>query len=226
MKRLISHDYIYLVPLVLSAIASLKSFRQHWSLPFRSFSLFLILSLIIETAAILWKWGLNKTDYWNYSPSNLWIYNAFTPIRFAFIFVFYYQILNNSQKRLRLMFLAASALIIFSFLNYFFLQTPHHVNSWAIVPVNIFTIYLALAFFYMVLHENKIISLRSSPEVWISLGCFLYYSGTLPFFMFYDYLIQVQSPILGSFIYINDFLNIVMYSMYSIAFLCRPQIQK
>ena len=224
-RRLLSYDYIYLIPLAISAVVSLRSFKRHWALSFRVFSVLLLTTLIVEVIAILWKWGLNKTFLWQYSPSNMWLYNAFTPIRFICIASFYYLTFSNRSQK-RVIFWSASAVVAFSIANYFFIQTPHFVNTWTIVGVNTFTIYLVLAFFHMVLHEGKIISLSSSSEVWIGLGSFLYYSGTLPFFIFFSYLIGIGSPLLRPYLYINDFLNVVMYSMYIIAFLCKPQFQK
>lgn len=222
---MLSYDYIYLIPLAISALVSLRSFKRHWTLSFRLFSILLVTTLVVEGIAILWKWGLNKTFLWEYSPSNMWLYNAFTPVRFIFIASFYYLTFSNGGRK-RIIRWLASALAVFSVMNYFFIQTPHFVNTWTIVGVNTFTIYLALAFFHMVLHEDKVISLTTSSEIWIGLGSFLYYSGTLPFFIFFNYLISTGSPLLRSYLYINDFLNVVMYSMYTTAFLCKPQFQK
>src|SRR5258706_11384543 len=93
MHKLLSYSYIYLIPLLLSAIFSLKSFRLNWPKPYKLFSIFLCLTLIVELFAISWKWYLFKTDYWNYSKSNLWIYNAFLLISELFLLLFYYGVL-------------------------------------------------------------------------------------------------------------------------------------
>lgn len=225
MQKLLNYTYIYLIPLLLSATFSLKSFRLKWPRPYTFFSVFLCFTLLVEVFAISWKWYLFKTGFWNYSRSNLWIYNAFTVIRGLFLLVFYYQVLTSVilKKMIRV------SIIIFIFgggLNYFFIQSPHHINNYTIVIANGLTIFLSLAFFRQLLKDKNIIKLSTHPLFWISLGNFIYYSGTLPFFILFDYLLREHLPMALSYLYINDALNIVLYSFYLISFLCKPQLQK
>src|SRR5213075_2322057 len=126
MQKLLSYSYIYLLPLVLSAIFSLKSFRLKWPKPYKLFSIFLCTTLLVEVFAISWKWYLYKTEYWNYSKSNLWIYNAFIVVRGIFILIFYYEVLTSVILK-RMICACIILLIPFGILNYFFIQSPHHV---------------------------------------------------------------------------------------------------
>lgn len=225
MERLLSYDYIYLVPLAASAMISLRSFIGSWPVAFRTFSVFLLATLLIEGVAIGWKWGLHHTPYWSYSLNNLWLYNAFLTVRYIFIATFFYDLLNVAVMR-RAIVISTSFFLLFSVSNYFFIQTPHIANTYTVIIANIFTIYLVLAFFRQILHDERVIRLTSSTEVWISLGTFLYYSGTLPFFIFFNYLVRTESPVVDSYLLINDFLNVIMYSLYATGFLCKPQFQK
>src|SRR5579862_8186747 len=83
-QKLLSYNYIYLIPLVISAFASLRSFRLARLKPYRLFSLFLMTSLLIEIFAISWKWWLHQTGLWNFPISNLWIYDAFLTVQLFF----------------------------------------------------------------------------------------------------------------------------------------------
>ena len=225
MHRLISFAYIYLIPLFFSAIFSLKAFRLKWPKPYTIFSIFLISTLCVETLAIAWKWGLCSTAWWHFSPSNLWIYNGFVIIRHLFILGFFYGIIPSLLLR-KLILGSVIPFLLFAVANYVFIQKPDNVNNYTIVLANTITILLVLGFFYQLLKDKQIISLRRSTPVWISFGAFLYYSGTLPLFIFFDYLLKHHLSMALSYLYINDGLNIIMYTSYLISFLCTPHSLK
>lgn len=223
-RHLLSINYLYLIPLMAGTIISLVSFRQHWPKAFRILSVFILLTLIVEAFAILWKFELYKTAHWEYSRSNLWIYNAFTMIRHVFLMTFFYMIVRYPLVKKMMLWLTL-VFILFSLVNYLLIQTPHAVNTYTIIPANVMIVGMVLVFFNQVLNDEKIVRLSASTEVWISLGVLIYYSGTLPFFIFFNYLITANTPLLLSSLYINDFLNVTMNTFYLIAFLCKPQFQ-
>jgi hypothetical protein len=225
MQRLLSYNYLYLIPLVLSAIFSLKSFRLNWPVYYKIFSSFLISTLIVEVFAILWKWYIYKISYWQFSPSNLWIYNGFTIIRMLFYSWFFYLILSN--LKIKRILLAVTVLsFVLTVLNYTFIQTPYTVNNYSIVLANGLVIVLTLRFFHELLTDSQILKLQHHPGVWIALGSLLYYAGSLPFFIFFSYLLKHQYLLAQSYLNINDALNIIMYSLFLIAFLCNPHPKK
>jgi hypothetical protein len=193
--------------------------------PFKIFSVFLLLTFTIEAFAISWKWGLCKTTYWNYSQSNLWIYNAFLMIRHLFFLAYFYEIITINRLK-KIIGFSVIPFLVFALFNYLVIQTPHNVNNYTIILANTITILLTLVFFYQVLNDKKIIKLYSSTEVWIALGTFIYYSGTLPLFIFFNYLIKEHYSMALSYFYINDILNIIMYTFYLISFLCKPHSLK
>jgi hypothetical protein len=225
MQKLLSYSYLYLIPLLLSAIFSLRSFRLKWSKAFNIFSIFLLSTLAVEALAIAWKWGLCKTAYWDYSPSNLWIYNAFLMIRNLFFVAYFYEIITSALIR-KIIKLSVIPFLVFGVINYSIIQTPHRVNNYSIIIANTTTVLLSLAFFRQVLKDKKIIKLSNSAEIWIALGAFLYHSATLPLFIFFNYLIKENLPLADSYFHINDALSIIMYVFYLISFLCKPHSRK
>jgi hypothetical protein len=196
-----------------------------WSGPLRGFALFVLFTLAVEVFAIFWKWELSKTVYWDYSRSNLWVYNAFTVVRYLFFLWFFHGILTSPVIR-RTIRWSSLPFGLLAVSNYFFIQTPHQVNTYTIVLANTVTVLLVLAYFNQILKDRVIIRLHASPEVWICLGTMIYYSATLPFFIFFNYLITTHASVLRSYLVINDALNLVMYTLYLIAFLCKTPSQK
>lgn len=225
MQKLFSYSYIYLIPLLLSAIFSLKSFRLKWPKPFRVFSIFLISTLLVEIFAIAWKWELCKTAYWSFSPSNLWIYNAFLMIRHLFFLAYFHEILTAPSLK-KFITISIIPFLILACINYAIIQTPHKVTTYTIILANVITVLLSLAFFRQILRDKKVIRLSSSSEFWIALGAFIYYSGTLPLFIFFNYLLKEHYSMAESYSYINDALNIMMYTFYLISFICKPRFLK
>lgn len=225
MQRLISFTYVYMIPLFLSAIVSLRSFRLGWPKQLVVFAVFLLSTFVVEVFAISWKLGFCSTVYWNYSQSNLWIYNAFLTVRHMFILYFYYKVISFTKVR-RVIIFSIMPFIGFALSDYIYFQTPHNVNNYTFVLANSFTIFLSLTFFYQVLRSDKFVKLSTCPEAWISLGLFIYHSGTIPLFILFNYLVNKEYTMLQSYLYINDGLNIIMYVLFIISFLCKPQYQK
>ena len=218
-KNLISYEYIYLIPMSLSAIISVKAFIGRHKNFFKLFSVLLLLTIVVESFAISWKLFLNKTSFWNYGPSNLWIYNAFLIVRYALTIAFIYYLIKTIRGKTIILY-SSILFISLAIINYIFVQTPYAVNSYSIIIFNIILVIATLIYFKQLLDDLEIVKLVTIPEMWICLGILLYYSGTLPFFILFNSLINNYTALLNSFLIINDSLNIVMYALYLIGFLC------
>jgi hypothetical protein len=221
MQRLLGYNYIYLIPLLLCAILSLNYLRLKMVKSQRILSLFLLSTFIAEVFAIAWKWWLHETTFWKFNGSNLWIYNFFLVVRHLFILLFFYQIIGSSNLK-KIILNSALPTIGFAVLNYFFIQTPHAANIYTIVLTNTITILLVFAYLYQLLHDHILTRLHRNSIFWICVGMLIYYSGTLPFFLFFNYLIKENLPLALSYLNINTALNTIMYSCFSISFLCNP----
>jgi len=218
-------EYIYLIPITLSAALSIRSFSLKWKKSFKIFSILLCITLIIELFAISWEWDFYKNNIWNLPQSNLWIYNGFTTVRHIFLMTFFYYIINSPILK-KMILWTSFIFFIFSLINYCLIQTPFKVNSYSMIISNTLITSIVILFFKQILNDRKVIRLISSTEVWIGIGILLYYSGTLPLFILFNKLIASNSPLLTTLLFINDGLNVIMYSLFFTAFLCSPQIQK
>lgn len=221
MHRLLSYHYLYLIPLLLSAVFSLKAFGLKWPKAYRTFSVFLIVTLFDEIFAIAWKWELHKA--WGYLSWNNWVYNIFHLIRFPLFVLFYYKILDLTLVK-KITLVVAPLIVIFGILDFFFIQTPHLMNSNTVLLTNVFGIFLSLAYFWQMLRSSKIVRLTSLAAFWISLGAFIYCSASIPHFIFSGS-VDRQSELGILLLYIGVGLNVIQYTCYLIAFLCRPKSQ-
>jgi hypothetical protein len=225
MRRLLSYNYLYLVPMLLSALFSLRAFRLKWPPAYKIFSFFLITSFLVEAFAIAWKWELYKSPWWSYSRSNMWIYDAFVTIRYLFIVLFFYRLMQQEKTR-KIILYSLVPFLLLAIPNYIFLQGPHTVNTYTIIFAYGATVIFTLFYFHHVVKQETLVKLTREPAVWISLGLFLYHAVTLPFFIFFNYLLTEQPALANTYLEINDALNIIMYTLFLISFLCTPMVQK
>ncbi len=79
---------------------------------------------------------------------------------------------------------------------------------------------LILYYFYELYQSNKIVKLGKQPLFWISVGNFLFYAGTFFLMGLKEELAKVNSQLAEDLFLINTFLNILLYTFWSIGFLC------
>ncbi len=224
MQRLLDYRFIYLIPLLLSAAFSLRCFRLKWPAPYRIFSIFLLSTLLVEIFAIAWKWELHQDLFGKYTRENLWIYNAFLVIRHILYLSFFYFVLDSPALKKMIRWSIIPFLVV-GLLNYFFIEKPHTVNNYAFITSNILIVLLSLASFNQLLKNKRLIRLSADPLTWISLGTLIYHSASLPIFIYFNYLLNGYFSLMDTFLFINDSLNIIMYTLFLIAYLCTPQSQ-
>lgn len=217
--------YIYIIPMLLSAIFAIKALWQKWPQPFNGFAVFLMVTLAVELLAMWWNVSLYKTKYWKFNPSNLWLYNFYLIPQYLFYLYYFLKMIHNRRIRKKIGILAILYLIL-AVINYSCIQGPHTINSYTIISAYLMAIGFSILFFNQTVNTKEVYQLNVSPEIWITAGIFFFHFCSLPCFIFSTYL-NIKSPSLSlGLFYAVQFFNIVMYSFYLIAFLCKPHFQK
>ncbi|SHM76948.1 hypothetical protein SAMN05216524_103345 [Mucilaginibacter sp. OK098] len=218
--------YIYLIPLLLSIIFSIKTFKNGWALPYRLFSIFLMVTMLVELFAISWKLSLHETAYWSYSQSNLWIYNIYLGPQYLFYFLFYSMALDSKWlSKVRYPVLISYAL--FGVVNMFFIQSMAQLNTFTIVSGSALVLLGSLSYFAQEINRKEPLPVTKQPLFWIALGGFLFHTVSLPYFISINYLSRTNLPLAIVLFNILLALNIFMYSFYLMAFLCKqPYLKK
>lgn len=218
MQRLLKYEYWFLLPLLLSAILGLRSFWQKWPKQYRWLAVLLIISFLTEVFAISWKWYLHG----QYSKNNFWIYNSYITIRFALLLVIFYQIIQAPEIK-KVIRYAGPTLVLFSLLNYLFLQGPFQYNTYSVVLTQYPIVLLCLAYLKQLSEEDIMVHLHKEPMVWMAFGTFIYNAVSLPFLTNLNLLNMLPFGIAMSSLPINMTLNLLMCVFYLISLLCRPQ---
>jgi len=93
-------------------------------------------------------------------------------------------------------------------------------SYWAIALTSVFFLEIAAS--------DKYVVLKSYPLFWIAVGVFMFYVGNLLLFSSIEYLYKLDKNLAKNvFLWINRGLNIFMYFMFLVAFICQhPRVAK
>ena len=208
--------YIYFLAasVLVSSVALLT--KRFPEIHLKLFFPFLLMTLAVEVAANLIPFS---------GQTNVHIYNYFT----AFEFCFYLYAIRSMVINVR----ARKVLLISSLLYgigsaiyiYFFVPPLHfHAISYAFGCLLVVT--AAVYYFYELFKRPKSTNLLQSPDFWICTGLLFFYCSSFPLFGLVNFWNSVPKFIIMNFASIIYILNVFLYTLFSIAFLCRMKDRK
>jgi hypothetical protein len=208
--------YIYFI--AISFMASLSVYFTSKNSPFylKLFPPFLLATLIAE---------LLGSYLSSVSRNNLSLYNFFTVFEFCFYLGIISLIISHQQmKKIIRVVLLVYALT--STVNIIFIQKmkAFHTVTYAFgcLLIVIFCIY----YFFELFKHPKSVKLKNNPAFWICSGLLFFYCCGFPLFGLSNFLNGISELIIKNFYAIIIILNIFLYSLFTIAFLCRLKIRK
>lgn len=86
-------------------------------------------------------------------------------------------------------------------------------------------VYVAL-YLLELYRKDDIVILNRNPHFWIAIGNLIFFSGCMFIMGFSNYLRQNNIELYAKLVYINYFLNLLLYSLYIKAFLCHSEMKK
>ncbi len=212
--------HIYLIPMLLAAVLSLRVFTEKWPKPYRIFSALLFATLIIEFGAIFWSTDFYKMFGGKYNFWNTWIYNAGLIVRLVFLFWFYHSIITSIRVRKLIRWIGGLALLL---LIVFYVRYTHSSFVGHFLVFNTAMMILPFLYFRQFLLNDDFIRLEKEPLFWISLGVVMSGMPNISVFAFIDYHIKTNMEAALNSLYYNDVFNFLTYTLFLIAFLCKPQ---
>jgi 4-amino-4-deoxy-L-arabinose transferase-like glycosyltransferase len=155
--------------------------------------------------------------------SNIPVYNIVLLIEFTGYALFFNRILTiRWLKRVTAYFLII--FLLFWFVSVFIVFGIFNWNSYVYVIGSLFTICLAICYYYQLIKSSDINSLKRNSEFWISTGLIIFFATNLPYMGMYNFLTVNYPDLANNFGTLLLVLNIIMYSMFAYAFLCRIRI--
>jgi len=207
--------YIYLIGL--SFLASLVSiFKQPTDIFYlKVFPLYLGITFVIESVGI-YRW-LNFL-------STATLYTFFGVFEFLFYFFVLSQVLQGKMARRIVTIVLASYPVLF-FSNILFFQTNgFHSITYSIGCLIVVT--MCIYYFFELFQAPHSTLLVNEPAFWICTGLLFFYCCTFPYFALSNFQINFPTVIVDNISTLLNLMNCLLYSLFTIAFLCRIRIRK
>lgn len=200
--------YTYFI--VLSWVVSLFVYKKNFPLYLKLLSPFLLLAAVTEVYAnYLYSIGHNNNV----------IYNFFS----AFEFCFYLLLIHLVIKDPRIKKLIILCIYLYGFLavlNILFIQGIHTFHSATYSAGCLLLVMFCIYYFYELFKMPESGKLEYNPAFWICTGLLFFYCCSFPLYAVVNLWGRKWDLMLNSFIMIMTILNIFLYSLFSIAFLC------
>ncbi|WP_461303902.1 hypothetical protein [Aureisphaera sp.] len=195
--------------------------------PEKYFVQFLLFTVIVELigsyAPIAYFEGYNTFSFLKDTPvaDNKWLYNIYSIVSGGFFAFYFAQHIKNKVWK-KLLFYIMYAFVITSIVNLlatdvFFTKDSRYSNI-----VGTFVILLSVILFYFdLLRSDKILNIRFSMPVYVSIGVVIFYLSITPITIFSEYFsrgsgnslfVEMQSKLIL-------YSNIFMYSCFILGFL-------
>jgi len=208
--------YFYFIALCL--LVSLTSFfvKPRAELYLRVFTPFLVLTLTIEMIC---------DRLFNKGLPNVHIYNYFTAFEFVF-YMFAVRLMIESQRIKRIILVTIFIYTIGAVINIQFLLGTYEFHTIT-YSIGCLLVAICCIFYFLELFRRpKSVNLMRIPAFWICSGLLFFYCSSFPLFSLVNLWGKISPIINKNFGAIISILNIFLYSLFTIAFLCRIRRRK
>jgi hypothetical protein len=205
--------HIYLGVLTICFLSSLISFRLDFPLYLKLLSALIGVCWVTECFSILVMPQLKLGN-------NMPMYNVYLLIETMGYGIYFYLLLKTPWiKRGIALFSMLFPLAWFYTTFYVFGFT--HWNSYGLIMETCFVVAMCITYLYEIFTAEDMISLHNSPEFWIAAGLLIFFACTLPFCGMLNFLDIHEFTLALKFLEEFQILNILLYTIFIYAFLCR-----
>jgi hypothetical protein len=208
---------LYFYFIVISFLAGITVyFRKNMPLYLKILPAFLFLTIIVEFVGV---WASNHTG------TSTKLYNFYIAFNFSFYLFLLREIISNPKlKKANLITIIIYA--VYAIINFFYIQGPDVWNSMSYSLGCLLVVAFCIYFFLELFRKPKLTKLTSEPAFWIVSGLLFFYACSFPFLGLNN---LVQHTPLGTRMTLNTILtvlNILLYILFSIAFLCQYNFRR
>lgn len=207
--------YIWLI-LLGSLMSALAYFKKETPVFLRSLPVYLFVTFIIEFIGG-WRNDQGKVT--------VTLYNVFTTIEFVYYFWLLHHIVKNRFiRKLLLHSLWLYPLLVI--LNKLFLQKGLQFHTITFSLGGFFIVMTTIVYFLELFHFDKPVDLVREPSFWICSGLLFFYACTFPLYALVNFFKDPSNIIIKNIASIFAVVNILLYSSFIIAALCRIRTRK
>lgn len=209
---------IYFYFIGLSILVSFTSFfvKPKAELYLRLFTPFLLATLTVEIIC---------DRLFNKGLPNINIYNYFTAFEFVF-YMFAIRLMIESKRVKRIILITIILYSIGAVVNIAFLLRAYEFHT-VTYSIGCLLVAISCIFYFLELFRRpKSVNLMRNPAFWICSGLLFFYCSSFPLFSLVNLWGKISPIINKNFGAIISILNIFLYSLFTIAFLCRIRRRK
>lgn len=207
MKFVPTYAYVIFFSLLISLLYCLRPPKNYTYL--KLFPPFLFLTLIAE----IYGPYLSAQNI-----SNVPLYNFFTVFEFCFYMILISLIVNSNKVR-KIIRASSVFYLIISFSNILFFQGMKGFHTITYSLGCLIIVSYCVYYFFELFRLPKSIKLSKNPAFWICSGLLFFYCCGFPLYAFMNFWSNYKW-VIKSFDSIVTILNIFLYSLFTIAFLC------
>jgi hypothetical protein len=176
----------------------------------KTFPPFLLTTLIVE--------ALGSYRY-SVGENNLTLYNFFTVFEFFFYLCILSLVINNAtvKKVIRMM---AILYILIAVINILFIQKMKTFHTITYSLGCLLVVSFCSYYFFELFRFPKSEKLLTNPAFWICSGLLFFYCCGFPLYGLINFWSDISKLVVKNFSEIVAILNIFLYSLFTIAFLC------
>jgi len=157
--------------------------------------------------------------------TNVFLYNMISIVEFTFYFFFYYSVYRVSLAK-KIMLVLTPAYLAGALINIFFIQGKNAFHTYTYMAACLFVIMASIYYFLEMFRYPQTGSIMRDPAFWITSALFFYYTCVLPVFGISNYISSISRSLKQILGFIINLTNILLYSLFTLAFLCKLSIRK
>lgn len=207
--------YIWLI-LLGSLMSALAYFRKGTPVFLKLLPVYLLVTFIVEFIGG-WRNDQGKVT--------VMLYNVFITIEFVFYFwMLRYMVRNHFAKLILLHSLWLYPLLVI--LNKLFLQKGLQFHTITVCLGCLLIVMATVTYFFELFQFDKPVDLVREPSFWICSGLLFFYACTFPLYALVNFFKDPSNIIIKNIASIFAVVNILLYSSFIIAALCRIRTRK
>lgn len=206
--------YAYLLVLTFCLGVALSQ-REYLDGNFRWLFWLVIVTWIVDVAGTLLRNTINNHP----------LYHAFQPVEYGLYAMYFFHTLRQPLVR-KIIPVSIVLMGVFSVVNALFFQSIWSQNSYSFMLEAALLLVWSVIYFFELYTNFTPQNLRELPEFWVSTGVLFFYAGSFFQMGLHRYLMRVDEPWARQLWVINLLLNILLYSLITVGFLCKTAQKK
>ena len=157
--------------------------------------------------------------------NNLYLYNTILVIEFLFYLFFFYSVYRVSIAR-KIVLLLMAIYLAGALINIFFIQGMKVFHTYTFMTGCLLVIAGCIYYFLQLFRYPQTGSIMRDPAFWVASALLFYYACVLPVYGILNYISSMSRHFSQTLKFIINFMNILLYSLFILAFLCKLSIRK